>query len=661
MERHRICLITFIFLAACTVAHAQPDPKAAQSSSEEMILFQELPSIFGASKYEQKPTEAPASISIVTSDEIQRYGYRSLVEILRSVGGFYATYDRNYSYVGVRGFDRPGDYDTRVLLLLDGHRLNDNVYDQAAIGTESFIDVDAIERIEIIRGPSSSLYGTNAFLAVINVITKSGRDLKGGEVAAEGASYDTSKGQAAYGAKLASGREIYLSGSYYDRQGQNLFYPEFNDPATNNGWARGADADRSEHVFGKMSSGNVSLEGGVSSRTKVIPTASFGTVFDTSASRTTDARAFLTMKYDREVTPGSRISGALSYDAYQYSGRYLYTTGLTKDYGYGQWWTAEVQSVTTFGAHHKVIVGGEDRYNTQQDQGYYQPVPFASYLRDKRQSNIWALYVQDEIRIGNHLLVNAGVRHDRYETFGDTTNPRLALIYGPRDRTALKMMYGTAFRSPNAYELYYNDGGFSQKSNPDLSPETIETYEVELEHTFRGGLRAVGSAYQYRIKNLISLETDPADLLLVFENLDRVRADGVEVELEGKLTHRLDGRISYAYQDSENVLTGDRLSNSPRHMAKLNLTTPLVPEKLFGSVEVQYLGARETLSGGRTGGYTIANVTLLSRNWGKGPGISLSVYNLFDTRYADPASDEHLQQVIPQDGRNVRFQVRYDF
>src|SRR6266704_6606531 len=145
-----------------------PDPKAAQSSSEEMILFQELPSIFGASKYEQKPTEAPASISIVTSDEIQRYGYRSLVEILRSVRGFYATYDRNYSYIGVRGFNRPGDYVTRVLLLLDGHRLNDNVYDQAAIGTESFIDVGAIERIEIIRGPSSSLYGANAVLAAVN-------------------------------------------------------------------------------------------------------------------------------------------------------------------------------------------------------------------------------------------------------------------------------------------------------------------------------------------------------------------------------------------------------------------------------------------------------------------------------------------------------------
>ncbi len=126
------------------------------AGGEEMILFEDLPSIFGASKYEQKPSEAPASVSIITSEEIQKYGYRTLSEILRSVRGFFTTYDRNYSYIGVRGFDRPGDYDTRVLLLLDGHRINDNIYDQASIGTEAFIDVAAIERIEIVRGPRSS-------------------------------------------------------------------------------------------------------------------------------------------------------------------------------------------------------------------------------------------------------------------------------------------------------------------------------------------------------------------------------------------------------------------------------------------------------------------------------------------------------------------------
>jgi iron complex outermembrane receptor protein len=154
---------------------AGADELAGQAGyGEEAMLFQEIPSVYGASKYEQKVTEAPSSVSIITSSEIKKYGYRTLADILRSVRSFYITYDRNYSYVGVRGFGRPGDYNSRILLLIDGHRTNDNIYNQAFVGAEAIIDVDLIERVEVIRGPGSSLYGSNAFFAVINVITRRG-------------------------------------------------------------------------------------------------------------------------------------------------------------------------------------------------------------------------------------------------------------------------------------------------------------------------------------------------------------------------------------------------------------------------------------------------------------------------------------------------------
>src|SRR5437867_5779218 len=223
MNDYRFVLAAVLALGPCGLVAGADDkvkPAAATSThpnpGEEMILFQDLPSVFGASKYEQKPSEAPASVSIVTNEEIRKFGYRTLSEILRSVRGFLTTNDRNYSYIGTRGFDRPGDYDTRVLLLLDGHRVNDNVYDQASIGTESLVDVEAIDRVEIIRGPSSSLYGTDAFFAVVNVITRSGGDLNGRELTAAGGSYSTGEGRAAYGASLDNGAEIYFSGSYYD-------------------------------------------------------------------------------------------------------------------------------------------------------------------------------------------------------------------------------------------------------------------------------------------------------------------------------------------------------------------------------------------------------------------------------------------------------------
>src|SRR5262249_27237518 len=192
-----ICTLLF-FLSSFAFAQSEL-ASSSTLATEESILFQEIPSVYGASKYEQKVTEAPASVTIVTADEIKKYGYRTLADILQSVNGFYVTSDRNYSYLGIRGFSRPADYNTRVLVLQDGHRLNDNVYDEAYIGTESPLDVDLIDRVEIIRGPSSSLYGTNAFLGVINVITKRGRDIKGAEVSTEIGSYNSYKGRFTYG------------------------------------------------------------------------------------------------------------------------------------------------------------------------------------------------------------------------------------------------------------------------------------------------------------------------------------------------------------------------------------------------------------------------------------------------------------------------------
>ena len=171
-SRTSAALIAFIFLHVAAAA-AQTPPSEVTTPSLEELLNVEI--ISTASKFSQEVTHAPASITIITADEIRYYGHRTLADVLRTVRGLYTSYDRNYSYIGVRGFSQPGDYNTRVLLLVDGHRLNDAVYDQAPIGTDFPIDVSLIERVEIIRGPGSSLYGTSAFFGVINVITRMAR------------------------------------------------------------------------------------------------------------------------------------------------------------------------------------------------------------------------------------------------------------------------------------------------------------------------------------------------------------------------------------------------------------------------------------------------------------------------------------------------------
>ena len=153
----------FLFLVSLAMAillcgdhsaaqNPKPVPDLTEMSLEDLMEI-EVDSVYGASKYLQKVTQAPASISIVTAEEIQKYGYRTLADVLRSVRGFYITYDRNYSYVGVRGFARPGDFNSRILVLVDGHRVNDNIFDQAFLGTDFPVDIDLIDRIEVIRGP----------------------------------------------------------------------------------------------------------------------------------------------------------------------------------------------------------------------------------------------------------------------------------------------------------------------------------------------------------------------------------------------------------------------------------------------------------------------------------------------------------------------------
>ena len=164
-----------------------------------------------------------ASVTVVTADEIQKYGYRNLADILRSVPGFYVTYDRDYTFVGVRGFGRLGDWNSRILVLIDGHRINNNVLGQAMLGNEFLVDIDMIERVEIVRGPSSSLYGANAFFAVINVITRTSKQVKDWELSFQTGSFGTDEGRATYGHQF-HGLGVLLSGTFYNSTGPDLVF-----------------------------------------------------------------------------------------------------------------------------------------------------------------------------------------------------------------------------------------------------------------------------------------------------------------------------------------------------------------------------------------------------------------------------------------------------
>src|SRR6185503_4563923 len=184
------------------------------------------------------------------------YGYRSLADILNGVRGMYVSDDRNFSLLGMRGFGKPGDYNSRILLLVNGHRVNDNVFGQAEIGAEFGLDPATFERVEIIRGPASSLYGDSAFFGVVNVITKTGSNIDGASATYQAGSYGTHMVRGTVGRRLSDKVDFALSSTVEQSDGvERLYFPAFDTPSTNNGVAEGLDGQKFGQHYGRLKVG----------------------------------------------------------------------------------------------------------------------------------------------------------------------------------------------------------------------------------------------------------------------------------------------------------------------------------------------------------------------------------------------------------------------
>lgn len=616
--------------------------------------------IYSASKYEQRENEAPSSVTVIGQKEIKLYGYRNITDILRTVPGFYETYDRNYSYIGVRGFGRPGDYNSRILLLIDGHRFNDNIADSVLFGNEFPVDIDLIDHIEVVRGPGSALYGSNALFAVVSVFTKTGKDYQGGQIAYRAGSGRHNQGRFTYGNRYENGLDFLVSGTYANWNGETLYYPEFDAPSTQNGRVRNDD-ETLKNFFIETSYSDFSLQVASSQREKGIPTAPWETVFGASHTRTWDNYTLIGLTWEHPIDESLSVLGRLSYHHYNYVGRYVYDDGglyTNKDLWQGRWVVSEIQLTKQFDNGHKVVAGAESQYNIHQDQKNWD---FDVYLNDRRHSKSWGIYIQDEFHLTDNLTINAGLRRDYYDASGSTINPRAAIIYTLSDRTTLKLLAGKAFRAPSAYELYYHDGWYTTKPNPQLEPETIKTYELVLENRLGDHWKATASSFYYQMDNLIDQQVDPHDGLMQYQNVSQVTAKGLELNLEGKWTNGLRGRLGYAYVSTWDESAHTHLANSPENMVTFNLIYPLQKDRLFAGIDAKYSGRRKTLTGNYADDAIVTNLTLTYTDAVKNLDVQAGVYNLFDISYAYPGFIEHEQDTIEQDGRTFGMKLTYRF
>jgi outer membrane receptor for ferrienterochelin and colicins len=689
--------VFIIFIAFGPVSGIGDLLSAQEPSNPTALSLEELldTRVYSASKYEQTVGEAPSSIVVITADEIRKYGYRSLTEVLATLPGFYVAGHGNYTSLGVRGFSPPGNANTRILLQVNGHALNSNIDDSAPLDDTFPIDMDLIDRIEIVRGPSSSLYGADAFFAVVNVITRTGKNTR--ELASvEGGSLNTYKETVAYGVDHR-GTQALLSETYNltNAPGQ---LDNIEDPV-----GSVHDYDQGRRLFALVTSHNFTLQGALSSLQQGNPeSATWCGACHQTDSHSTAFRAYADLQYDRPMGKGMELTARAYYDSLARHGMYndLRTCsaapchGLVNDHdiAHGDSVGTELKFTKHFQAGHRLTAGAEYRDNFRQDQqnwidGFEDstdgPVSTSQTFVDyDRTSHLWGIYGEAEVRLRRNLILNLGLRNDRYNYVEAKTNPRAALIYDPRPSTTLKFLYGTAFRPPSFSEMYY--AGMASTSAPLLKPETIRTEEIVLAQKLGKHTTIDASGFYNLIGNYIEQQIniiDGGQDQTTFVN-SKATAKGMELELKSKLRSRVQGDLSYTLQDVRDPLNDSSLPDSPRHLAKARIDVPFLHSNFTSGLEAQYqsralaaysftsLVTTETIDGLANAAFyappVSVNLTIASRELWRGLSLSATGYNLVGRSLSDPMSGysepTHLvpaTSLLPQDRRTFRVKLTW--
>jgi outer membrane receptor for ferrienterochelin and colicins len=613
----------------------------------------------GAALHPQTLEDAPASVTIISAEDIRKYGYRTLGEALAAVRGFYTSNDRTYKTVGVRGFELPGDYDSRLLVMINGHNMTDNIFNfMLFFGNDFPIDMNLIKQIEIIRGPSSALYGSNAMFATINIITKSPDQAGPLTLTADAGSFGEKKAQAMWSASLGSAK-ILFSGSAYNNTGESpLYFPQFDTPQTNYGNAIQMNGEKGYHIFSNLVWRNWTVTTAWASHDQIQPISWGGTIFNNRETQNIDSRNFIEAAYTRQIAGGA-LRWRTYYDSYHYLGRFQYplSDGGVEDNrqrDLGDWAGTQLTYRFRPSPAGDLTVGVQSNMDIRNLMTDFDvsPVP-VEFLSINHPERSFAFIAQDETKLSTRWKLDLGIRVDKSE-YRDSTyrhtfaSPRGALIYQRSEWTS-KFLYGRSFRHPSAFQLFYNDG-LSAANNPNARPESADTVEFDVERKLGKRMNVLASAYGYMLHDLL-VGAYLANGTLQFQNNGRIRAEGVELEINGRPSNWLEATASYAVQQARNTSEGAMLDNSPEHLAKLRFAVPL-GRRFDLSSGMQYQSSRLTLGGGSVRPAYLADFTLTSKNLLPNLDIRLGLRNAFNRNYSDPIALNPIVDTMRQPGRS---------
>ena len=654
-----------------------------------------------ATGIEQPVSKAPAVASVITAADIKSMGARYLREVLETVPGLHVSasptgYAPIYTFRGIYSVENP-----QVLVLINGISIN-NLF----LGNTSQIwggmQVEMISRIEVIRGPGSAVYGADAFAGVINIVTKNADDINGTETGVRYGSYNTKEGWLFHGGEY-SGFKVALMAEFLKTDGhdedvdsdfQNISDMLFGTSAslapgsTNNGRDNldlRLDIEKDHWRF----------RAGLQRREEVEVGFGVGVALDDSAEYDSDRwNADLTF-HNPDFSDNWDVKAQFSYfntsqevakDTKLFPpGAFLPPAPILGPFADGVignpeiWerrWNFNINTLFTGIQDHAIRFGAgyitSEIYKVKEEKNFPPPgapgdlvdvsdTPFV-FLPEKHRDDRYG-FVQDVWSLANDWELTAGIRYDSYNDFGDTWNPRAALVWSATHDTTVKFLYGQAFRAPSFAELY-NQNNPVVLGNRDLDPEEMETFEVAVD-TYRFRNFHLGlNLFYYEWDDIIEFIPNPALGGNQAQNVGKQTGYGGEVEMEWFPSDQLLVTSNYAYQHSEDDETDKDSGNAPRHQFYVRADWEFLPQWHL-TPQFNYIGERRRPPGDTRDDldeYTVFDLTLRRiasmDQWELAGGVR----NLFNSSPEEPTSaDLNISNDLPLERRNAFVEFRFNF
>ncbi|HEU0036255.1 MAG TPA: TonB-dependent receptor [Kofleriaceae bacterium] len=687
----------------------------AQTDLRELVLTPER-SVSAASREAESIDDAPASVTVITSQELEAFAYPTVLEALRGVRGYAVNFDSTYGNAAVRGLGQANDFSNRLLVLSDGAVLNENILYQPFIHYDGRVDLGDMQSIEIVRGPSSVLYGTGAVSGVVNLVLKDRQEPEG--VHASISSYDnsTARVRAGFTEKLPSGDGgVWASVAGATSQGRDVRL--MIDPGDGTGpqpaQTAGFDKFDAYTVTSKAWWKDFGVQAFWTARENTIPTGNYSSRFGDTRSFSDDRRFLVEGKYKHELDNGSELFVRMHANYAFYHLDYWYdvdpempSPGTADTYNYFEtyksWWGgAEARFSLPLGDTARLTVGGEavihEKANMEGGSFDVEHVNIEPSLHTNTPYQVLAAGALLDWRPAKRLRVQAGARFDYWnlqgndfaataEERGATTfpafSPRVAVIGKPTSRDILKLMAGSAFRAPSAYEFYYDDGGFTQVAstacgdNP-LSPEHVYSAELEGTHRFNLDWSALASVHGTLARNIIEtvrvgdtcaaeIGADPEALYYKNSDVDQ-RILGVDLELRREFRAGIMASLQYGYlhgryaqaPEMDAGLPSSRLQpNAPTNYAGVKLMFPIVQSSMTGAFRAALEDRRrlDLSVTDKSDRAVVADAVISGLINRHGLRYAAGVYNLFNWQYALPAVP-YAAPTMPQNGRSFIFSL----